>query len=318
MHRVLGWLVVALGSGVLPPPASSGRPPHSRAVAITFDDLPVVSAVPQEQKQMDSVTTWLLAAIVRHRVPAIGFVNENKLWTAEGLDPARVQLLRRWLDAGLELGNHTFSHISLHQTPLSEFEQDVLQGEKVTRSLLARTGRVPRYFRHPFLHTGRDLATRRAFEDFLKRHGYRVAPVTIDNYDYVFSAAYDRAVARRDAAAAGKVATAYQDYMQRVVSYYESQSRGLFGRELRQILLLHANRLNATTLEDLLGMLRARGYVFVSLDSALADPAYQSRDEYVGPAGITWLHRWAITQNKPRAFFGDEPEVPKEIQVAAQ
>jgi len=118
---------------------------------------------------------------VRHEVPAIGFVNEAKLYVdgAAIPDPAYVALLQAWLDAGLELGNHTFSHPDLHGTPLPEFEQEVLRGDIVTRQLLAAEGTVPRYFRHPMLHTGRDLETRDSLHEFLAKHGYRVAPVSL-------------------------------------------------------------------------------------------------------------------------------------------
>ncbi len=44
---------------------------------------------------------------VKQRIPAIGFVNENKLESGGTVDPARVKLLERWLDAGLELGEPT-------------------------------------------------------------------------------------------------------------------------------------------------------------------------------------------------------------------
>ncbi len=287
-------------------------------MAITFDDLPTTSVAAQDDERRETLTDRLLGAIAQQQVPAIGFVNENKLFDNGRPVPRRVALLQRWLAAGLELGNHTYAHTDLHHVPLAEFEQDVLEGEAITRPLLAKAGLAPRYFRHPYLHTGRDLATKRRLEHFLQDHGYRVAPVTIDNYDYLYAAAYDRALERGDSSAAGTIAESYLDYMLRVVEYYESQSQALFGREISQILLLHANWLNATHLDRLAEALRARGYSFITLDSALADPAYLSPDEYVGPAGITWLHRWALTSGKRGSFFAGEPEVPEVIQAAAQ
>jgi hypothetical protein len=44
---------------------------------------------------------------------------------------------------------------------------------------------------------------------------------------------------------------------------------------------------------------------------------YRSPDEYVGPAGITWLHRWALTAGRRGAVFAGEPEVPAWIEQAA-
>jgi len=80
-----------------------------------------------------------------------------------------------------------------------------------------------------------------------------------------------------------------------------------------QVLLLHANVLNADHFGALADMMTRRGYRFVALDRALADPAYDSEDRYTGPSGITWLHRWALTQGKRGAFFAGEPTVPEAI-----
>ena len=283
---------------------------QTRQMAVTIDDLPTASVAGNEIGQAERVTRDLVAALVRHKVPAIGFVNERKLQPGGTIDPRRVALLRQWIDAGLELGNHTFSHPDLHNTPIADFERDLLEGEKVTRELLRKAGKALTYFRHPFLHTGRDAETRARLDAFLLKYGYRVAPVTVDNYDYMFAAAYDRARVRGDEAGRTKVAAAYLEYMESVVAYYEQQSQAIVGREIPQTLLLHANALNAATFDDLARMLARRGYGFVTLDAALKDPAYASRDTYYGPAGITWLHRWAITMGKPGKIFAGEPAVP--------
>src|SRR3954447_2720882 len=231
----------------LPLDGARGRQPGvAREVAITFDDLPAVSVVPRDLAAARDLTTTLLRAIAAHHVPAIGFVNEDKLNASDGaVDPQRVDLLRRWLDAGLELGNHSYAHRDLNLVPLADFEGDVVMGERVTKALMAERGRTVRFFRHPFLHVGRDLGTKMQFERFLSARGYRVAPVTIDNDEYLFAAAYDRAAARGDAETAMKVADAYVPYMERKAGFFERNSRELFGREMRQILLIHANRLNA-------------------------------------------------------------------------
>src|SRR5262249_8091836 len=165
----------------------------------------------------------------------------------EGLPEAaaRRDVLRLWLERGHELGNHTYSHRSLNTQPLEEFEQDVVRGEPVTRALLAERGRTLRYFRHPFLQVGLDLDKRRAFEAFLAGHGYTVAPVTIDNDDYVYAAAYADALRRGDRETATRLADDYPRYMESVFAFIEQVSRNLLGREMAQVLLLHASALNA-------------------------------------------------------------------------
>jgi peptidoglycan/xylan/chitin deacetylase (PgdA/CDA1 family) len=287
----------------------------ARMVAVTFDDLPGVSQRSRSVEEHERITGGLLWHIREQRVPAIGFVNEGKLLTEGRVDPRRVELLRRWARAGLELGNHGYSHIDFHTNPVDAYIADVARGDSVTRIVLAAAGRRPEFFRHPFLHTGLSMEDRRRFEASLAERGYRVAPVTIDNHDYIFAAAYDLAPAdsvRR------RVADEYVDYMERMTAYYEQQSVSLLGREIPHVLLLHANNLNAEHFGRIARMYARRGYAFVPLERAMRDPAYASEDTYTGPGGITWIHRWALTAGKRGAAFAGEPEVPQWVQAMAR
>jgi peptidoglycan/xylan/chitin deacetylase (PgdA/CDA1 family) len=284
-----------------------------RTVAVTIDDLPGAAAalVANDPATVLETNRRLVAALTAAGVPAIGFVNEGKLDVA-GEDAtaraARVAALRLWVDAGFELGNHTYSHRSLNRLPLEEFQADVERGEPVVRELLAARGRTLRYFRHPFLQVGLELDKRRAFERYLVGRGYTVAPVTIDNDEYMFAAIYAGALRRGDSASAEKVATAYLDYMEQVFAFVEETSRRLLEREPAQVLLLHVNALNADRFADLAARMTARGYRFVPLETALADPAYASSDDYVGAWGISWLHHWELTAGRKRSPSPDPPE----------
>jgi peptidoglycan/xylan/chitin deacetylase (PgdA/CDA1 family) len=212
--------------------------------------------------------------------------------------------------AGFELGNHTFSHADLHAVGPDRFLAEIARGDSVTAALLAARGQRPRFFRHPYLHTGRSLAVRERVDSALSARGYRVAPVTIDDRDWEFAEAYEEAIERRDAGLKERIATAYLAYMDVVFGYYEAESRALLGRELPQILLLHANALNADRFGALAGMMARRGYRFVPLERALADPAYGLPDRYIGPRGPSWLLRWAITRGTRSPDLDDEPRPP--------
>ena len=289
-----------------------------RTIAVTVDDLPTASVLGDGFEAAERTTRDLVGSLRTNGIPAIGFVNEGKLAPSGALEERRVALLRQWLDAGLDLGNHTHSHVDLHRVAISDFTEDVLKGEQVTRRILREAGRDLKYFRHPFLHAGQSPQVRADLARFLSAHGYAAAPVTIDNSDYIFAAAHDRAAARGDADTLRKVASEYLAYMESVVAYYEEQSTKIVGREIAQTLLIHANALNAANIGALAGRLRARGYRFVTLDEALNDPAYASRDEYYGAGGISWLHRWALTQGKRGQIFAGEPAVPEWIRLLAQ
>ena len=88
------------------------------------------------------------------------------------------------------------------------------------------------------------------------------------------------------------------------------------GREFPQILLIHANQLNADLMPDLLAMFRRRGYTFVSLEQALADPAYRLEDGYAGRNGFSWIHRWSRTKGMKPKGEPDPPVVGQRVVAA--
>lgn len=284
-----------------------------KQIAITIDDLPTVSAYyasPQARLQM---TQKLLAHCTAQRVPAVGFVVGSFLQTNATLDSAQLHLLDLWLNVGYELGNHTFAHKDYNLVSFDELKADVIAGEQIIKPYVERREKPFRYFRHPYLRKGDTQAKKDSLEQFLKRQGYQEAPVTVDNNDWQFSAAYDRALLLGDTALATQVGQRYVAYMNDFITYYESQSDSLFGRQIPQVLLLHANAINADYLDHLFAKLAQRKYQFISLETVLSDKAYQSADRYYGRGGISWMHRWALTQGKKGAFFKGEPEVPADI-----
>jgi peptidoglycan-N-acetylglucosamine deacetylase len=272
-------------------------PPAQRAIAITIDDLPAGAANSMTANEILEMTTKLLATLHDQKVPAVGFVNEQKLYKTGEVDD-RIKALNVWLDNGFELGNHTFAHTSLNRVPLQAWEEEVIRGETVTRQLLAQHKMKLRYLRHPYLDAGADLETRREAEAFLTSRGYRIAPITMDAWDWMYAGVYDDARKRGDAALQKQLTDSYLSYTTTIFDYYEKLSKDLFGYEPKQILLLHGNWLEADHIGDLLELLRKRGYQFVTLEGALGDGAYGSPDEYVGE-GTGWLDHWAITRGRP-------------------
>jgi peptidoglycan/xylan/chitin deacetylase (PgdA/CDA1 family) len=286
-------------------------------VAVTFDDLPATGGERGNVAEVAAINRAIVATIGRRGIPAVGFVNEIGLERDGEVEPERVAALSLWLDAGLELGNHTYSHPSIHRVSREVYFDDILKGERVTRPLVEAHGGTWRWFRYPFLQTGRDLDTKHAVETFLAEHGYRIAPVTIDNGEWIFAKAYALAGERGDRHAQGKLADAYVAYMNRKTDYWERSARALFGRDIPQILLVHANRLNADHFDRIAAMLVKRGYRFVTLDAAVSDPAYASPDTFIGAGGISWIHRWTLTKSGPSAILPHEPEVPTWVMRAA-
>jgi len=169
----------------------------------------------------------------------------------------------------------------------------------VTRMLLGQHNLKLRYFRHPYLDTGRDLGTRQEAEAFLIARGYRIAPVTVDAWDWMYARVYEDARKRGDAALQQELLRSYLSYTDAVFAYDEQLSKELAGYEPKQILLLHANQLEADHVSELVEVIRKRGYRFISLEDALSDQVYSLPDTYIGEEGTDWLDHWAITRGKP-------------------
>ena len=281
-----------------------------KQMVITIDDLPWQLAG-HDSAKLISMNKMLIGHLTRLQVPAIGFVNEQKLRTEGRAIPYRHEMLAEWTTNGLDLGNHTFSHQDYNQLSPTEFFEIVERGEPVTKKLMAAAGREYKYFRHPYLHRGNTAAKVSALEEYLDAHGYVEAPVTIDNSEWIFANAFDKALKANDETMMGKVGQHYISYMVAKVNYYETQSEKLFGRAIAHTLLIHANSLNAYYLDQLLQSFQSIGYAFISLQVALNDPAYTTRDTFVGKAGISWLDRWAISQGKKGDFFQGEPRCPQ-------
>jgi peptidoglycan/xylan/chitin deacetylase (PgdA/CDA1 family) len=289
-----------------------------RFIAITFDDLPMNTKYLEDGKQWIEQTQKLLSTIKKFNIPAVGFVNEYRLYVNNVLDSTRLNALQLWVDADLELGNHAFSHPDYHYTEEKVFFDDIVKGEKITSELLSHKNKKLEYFRHPYLHTGMSLEKKKGLEDFLKEHNYTIAPVTIDNGEWIYARAYENAYNKNDVELMKQIGSEYVSYMINKTIYFENQSVKLFGYELKQILLVHANMINADYFDELAEELLKRNYVFISLKEALTDTAYKTEDTYTGRGGISWLHRWSYTQKVDKSFFAGEPEVPQNILDIAE
>ncbi len=288
---------------------------QTKEICITFDDLPVISYDFQNIEFQRTLVDKLIKTFDAYQIPAIGFVNENKLYNKEKLDEAKVSLLKTWLAAGYEVGNHTYSHKDYHKVSFEKFTKDILDGEKVCKPLVEEFGKEYTYFRHPFLHVGLDKAKHDSLRAFLSKHNYTEAPVSIDNDDYIFAYAYNKAMLKKDEKLMQQIGNEYVDYMEKKLLYFESQSGKLLERNVKHILLLHANAINADYLGELANRFREHGYTYISMEQALSDDAYQKEITTYNDWGISWIDRWALSAGKKSEFFKDDPQTPDYIRA---
>ncbi|MCX7343088.1 MAG: polysaccharide deacetylase family protein [Proteobacteria bacterium] len=259
-------------------------------IALTFDDLPC-NQDESAAKQME-INQKILQALAKFKAPAIGFVNEGKLYKDDE-EIAKSAILKLWVDHKQPLGNHTYSHQFLSGTDAKDFQNDVIKGAAVSKKLMSDAGLKHQYFRHPYLDTGTTPEIRKDFETFLKQEGYIVAPVTVDTDDWKFNQQLLENPHNKD-----KIIAKYLEHTRAKFDFYKGASFKIFGRNIKHIWLLHTNLINAYAMDDLLKLAKELGYEFITLDYALEDKAYAEPDNYYAPFGVSWLYRWDFTRGK--------------------
>lgn len=284
---------------------------QTKAIAITIDDLPYSGISPRltDVYEARQNIRSMLDTLKAHHIPVVGFVNESELQVPNQMD-MRVGLLEQWLDGGVELGNHTYSHVNIAKVPESQAEDEVVKGEVVTQRLMKAKGMTERYFRHPFLVTGDTLDQRRQFEAFLQSRGYTPVPVTQEDLDWAYNGAYRQAMKDDDHTTAHKLLDDFMTQAETNIGYYEKVCHSLFGRDISYIMLMHANQLNGIMLDQVLSMYERHGYKFITVEEALKDPAYATPNTFAGPNGSSWEQQWAFSMNKKEALEG-APQTPK-------
>ena len=290
--------------------SSSGASLSPKEIAITFDDLPLNG--PQfDAQRLQEMTTKLLFVIKKYQIPAVGFVNESLLYVPGQIE-ARINVLKQWSDAGVELGNHTFSHLRFKGVSLAAYEDDFIRGDTVTRMLMRRKGVQVRYFRHPFLQMGETKELEQSFEDFLAERNYRIAPVTVDTMDWMILTAYNKARVQPSGEMMKRVSEEYLKFAEQRLKFSEKLAGELFGRSIKHILLLHANELNADNFEALIQQMKESGYRFITLEQALTDEAYRYPDKYSDSSH--WLLLWSAS----KGVKFNPPNPPEFLQQASR
>jgi peptidoglycan/xylan/chitin deacetylase (PgdA/CDA1 family) len=286
---------------------------QTRMVALTIDDLPFVSGADgaaTDAAEAISANRKLLHALGRRHIPVTGFVIQKNV---EGLaDDSGTGILRDWIAQGFDLGNHTYAHPDFDHLTVEEFEHQILRGEDTFLPLMTEAGRTSKFFRFPANHTGDTKEKHDAVAAFLAERGYRLAPCTIEDSDWLFNAAYARMRARHDRAAEASLRAAYLAYAAAEIDFLSGLDKQVLGYAPPEIMLIHDNRLNADVIDKLLTLFEERQYRWITLTQAESDPVYQVPDTFITSFGPMWGYRWA----KERGVKVDgslEPDPPQWI-----
>ncbi|HYE58929.1 MAG TPA: polysaccharide deacetylase family protein [Rhodothermales bacterium] len=270
-------------------PSNEPPPPFSdKRIAITIDDAPVTKPLSyRSQWERTLVIDSLTRAAQRFGAPLTVFAIGSQLQDSVGMP-----LIDEWMRRGVDLGNHSMTHADFGALPAEVGIREILDTQALLSPVAARYNKRVRYFRFPLLAEGQSAAQKAAYADALRRAGLTNARVTISNLDWDYDNRYTDLELRQDWAARYEVGQAYLQHMRESIAFWDRTARELTGgRPIAHVLLLHANRVNRDYLGQILAMLRAEGYRFVSLDEAYRDPIYREAESWVSPNGVSFLEQ---------------------------
>jgi peptidoglycan/xylan/chitin deacetylase (PgdA/CDA1 family) len=252
------------------------------AVLVTVDDLPISAGrFHPDPADRATITRGMLAALERHEIRAVGLVTWRNV-----RDESDLALLDMWLDAGHELGNHSYGHLDYSRTEPGPYIEDVERARRELAAFLEPRGRALRFFRFPYLREGDTRDKLSAMRQYLEQSGQRNLRVTLDNQDWSFEAPWVEAARDGNERALEVVGQDFQAALRIAVRHHERQSAELFDRAVPQVLLLHATAVGAAQWDRLFDWLIETGHRFATVDEVLEDPAFQQEVDYVGPRGF--------------------------------
>jgi len=262
---------------------------QSKKIAVTFDELPISQTFVDVNKA--EITREILASLRELNITATGFVIGEQIATS-------ADLIGDWLNEGHTLGSMTWSNQDFHDVGISEFMRQVKMGDEALDPILSQFGQKKRYFRFPFLHYGSTQSDKSKARKILESEHTVISHVTVVGNDYLYNLRLEQLGSRADSARLEQLMIEYIAQVLGELARQEELAQLVAGKPLAHILQLRANRLNGLFCWNLLSAIKDEGYKFVTLDQALADPAYTITEKYTGNRGVGYLDMVAESRKK--------------------
>jgi peptidoglycan-N-acetylglucosamine deacetylase len=268
-HTYLIALLVAAGGGTA----------LGSEIAITIDDPGTGSTLLYSPVQRDE---RIRKALRTHRLQSALFVCGMRVDNPEGK-----ALLKKWDREGHVIGNHTYSHRNLNSPieTVDQYEKDIERVEP----LLIPLKHFSKLFRFPMLKEGDSRPKRDAIRKYLEKNGYSMGYVTVDASDWYIDSRLSNRLKNDPNASLDAYRDYYLEHLWDRMQFYDSLMKQATGGSSKHTLLIHHNLLNALFLDEVLKMIKAKGWKLISAASAFQDHVHQKRPDTV-PAGesITW------------------------------
>jgi peptidoglycan/xylan/chitin deacetylase (PgdA/CDA1 family) len=213
----------------------------------------------------------IIAALKSAGAPAMGFINGVQTER----EPASAPALDAWRAAGLELGNHGWSHANLDDLTDAQFAEELARNEPILKAQMgkARLALVPLTRSCP--KPPRIPPSARASANCSPTRATRSPPSPMDFSDWAYNGTYVRCMAKGDQPRKSPRSRKRGSPMPPpIADRYRAMSRTLYGRDIPYVLLMHLGALDARLLPQLIKIYQRKGFRFVTVAEASRDPYY--------------------------------------------
>jgi peptidoglycan/xylan/chitin deacetylase (PgdA/CDA1 family) len=257
-----------------------------RHFSITMDDFywqTPVKLTAQERNQS------ILDTFSKHKFKAAAFVIGRNVEHQDGKD-----IVAAWDQAGHIIGNHTYSHRDFNapEADVKTYSEDVLRAE----ALLKDYPRFRKYLRFPMLKEGDTPEKRDGMRAFMAENGYRNGHVTVDNSDWAIDQRLTARLKKDPNADLKPYRDFYLEHMWARAQYYDALAQRVTGRPVKHTILVHFNLLNGLFLNDVIKMLKGKGWIPIDAEEAYASDSIFTARPNVLPAGESII--WSLAKEK--------------------
>lgn len=231
----------------------------------------------------------ILDTLDKQKIKGAAFVIGRNIEDQEGKD-----LISAWDKAGHLIANHTYSHreFSAPDTDVKAYQADVLRAE----ALLKDFPHFRKYLRFPMLKEGETAEKRDAMRTFMSDNGYRNGHVTVDNSDWAIDQRLTARLKKDPNANLKPYRDFYLEHMWARAEYYDTLARKVTRRAVKHTILTHFNLLNALFLNDVIQMLKGKGWMPMDAETAFNEDSVFRAQPKVVPAGESII--WSIAKEK--------------------
>lgn len=259
-------------------------------IAITVDDLPENGELAADTTRLKMADKMLKVFKDHHISQVYGMLNASPV----NKDKSNLLILQKWIKQGNLLGNHTYSHLDLAKVSTEEYLSDIQKNEPLLIQLMK--GKNYKYFRYPYLSEGNTQEKRDHIRQFIFSHHYKIAPVTVDFFEYEWNDPYVRCLNKKDRKSIVWLKQNYLIQSLNALTIAHELSMLLFQRDIKNILLIHINEMTADMLDKLLTAYEKHGVKFISLPEALTDEVYTINPNVVRDRAYTFLNQVRLSR----------------------